>query len=145
LPDDNKKIDVDEDEDEEGPVDSSFYVEDDGEEWGGIASEGGEGEEEEDEDEFDGEEGDSAEPLEWDDLFANAEGALDKAAEESFVTADGDDEEEEGDLSGDEDEEEVEIIVDEAKAPTTKASKKKAVGKKRSESSRPSSPIGQID
>ncbi|GAA5953366.1 hypothetical protein JCM3765_005016 [Sporobolomyces pararoseus] len=128
LPDDNKKIE--EDEDDEEPVDSSFYVEDDEEEWGGIASEGVEaGEEEDEEEEFDGDEGDSAEPLEWDDLFANAEGALDKAAEESFVT-------EEGDLSGDEndeeeEEEEVEIIVDEPKAAATKASKKKSAGKKR--------------
>ncbi|GAA5882199.1 hypothetical protein JCM16303_002275 [Sporobolomyces ruberrimus] len=126
LPDDNKKIDVDEDEDDE-PVDSSFYVEDDGEEWGGIAS--GDEDEEEDEEEFDGEEGDSAEPLEWDDLFANAEGALDKAAEESFVTVDGDEE------SGDEDEEEedVEIIVEQPKAgvATAKVSKKKVTGPKR--------------
>ncbi|GAA5892440.1 putative GTPase NOG2 [Sporobolomyces salmoneus] len=125
LPDDNKKIEDDEDEDDE-PVDSSFYVEDDDEEWGGIASEGADGLEDDDEEE----EGDeSAEPLEWDDLFANAEGALDKA-EESFVTVDDDEEE----LSGDEEEEEVEIIVDQPKsaaAAVTKASKKKAAGKKR--------------
>ncbi|GAA6010062.1 hypothetical protein JCM11491_005849 [Sporobolomyces phaffii] len=129
LPDDNKKIDVDEDEDDDEPVDSSFAVEDDDEEWGGIASEG---EGDEDEDEFDGDEGDSAEPLEWDDLFANAEGALDKA-EESFVTVE-DDEEESGDE--DEEEEEVEIIVDQPKSAAgtttvTKTTKKKAAGKKR--------------
>jgi len=108
LPDDNQKIDL---EDEE-PIESSFVVEDDEEEWGGIASEGEDDEEEEGEESFDGEEGDSAEPLEWDDLFANAEGALDGAVDEDHE-----------DSEGDEEEEEVEIITEQ---PTDKSAKGKS-------------------
>ncbi|GAA5823150.1 hypothetical protein JCM5353_005797 [Sporobolomyces roseus] len=126
LPDDNQKIDR---EDEE-PIESSFVVEDDEEEWGGIASEGEDDEEEEGEESFDGEEGDSAEPLEWDDLFANAEGALDGAdkAEASFVTVDEDDEDSEGDL---EEEEEVEIITEQPTAKSAKGKSKAPVKRNR--------------
>jgi len=127
LPDDNQKIDR---EDEE-PIESSFVVEDDEEEWGGIASEGEDAEEEEGEESFDGEEGDSAEPLEWDDLFANAEGALDGAekAEASFVTVDEDDEDSEGDL---EEEEEVEIITEQPTAKSAKGKSKAPVKRSKS-------------
>ncbi|GAA5927214.1 putative GTPase NOG2 [Sporobolomyces koalae] len=123
LPDDNKKI---EEEDEE-PIETSFVVEDDEEEWGGIASDDDDDVVEEEEDEEDFEEGDSAEPLEWDDLFANAEGALNGAsADQSIATENGDDEEEE------DEEEDIDIIVDRAEPAAAKSSKKKnSAGKKR--------------
>ena len=133
MPDDNQKIDL---EDEE-PIESSFVVEDDEEEWGGIASEGEDDEEEEGEESFDGEEGDSAEPLEWDDLFANAEGALDGAdkAEASFVTVDEDDE----DSEGDDEEEEIEIITEQPSAKSAKGKSKAPVKRSKSTSFRVSS------
>ncbi|GAA6022137.1 hypothetical protein JCM10207_000774 [Rhodosporidiobolus poonsookiae] len=157
LPDDVKRIEVDdEDEASEGE-----QAEEDEEEWGGIASDAGEEsglEEDEDEDEdeaFEGEVGESEPPLEWDELFAQAVGEAEaapaastsKAAAKAAAAAVSD-EDDEADLSGpevdfddsfaaEEDEEEgsedddVEIVLEAEKGKAVPAGKKRPVGKKR--------------